>query len=82
MSTPAALQAALGTDRPTTWRARSTRGSIREEDKERRSARITPATDYALFADCDMVIEAATENEEIKREIFARALPGAEARGA
>ncbi len=32
-----------------------------------------------LFDDCDLVIEAATENEEVKREIFKTALPGAEA---
>ncbi len=33
-------------------------------------ARITPTADYAAFAPCDLVIEAATEREEIKRRIF------------
>jgi 3-hydroxybutyryl-CoA dehydrogenase len=33
-------------------------------------ARIKPAPSYADFADCDLVIEAASENEEIKRKIF------------
>jgi 3-hydroxybutyryl-CoA dehydrogenase len=33
-------------------------------------AHIKAATDYASFADCDLVIEAATENEELKRKIF------------
>ncbi len=33
-------------------------------------ARIKAAADYAGFADCDLVIEAATENEELKRKIF------------
>jgi 3-hydroxybutyryl-CoA dehydrogenase len=33
-------------------------------------ARIAPALDYSAFADCDVVIEAASENEEIKRKIF------------
>jgi 3-hydroxybutyryl-CoA dehydrogenase len=32
--------------------------------------RITPALDYDAFAECDLVIEAASENEEIKRKIF------------
>lgn len=34
-------------------------------------ARITPVADHAAFAPCDLVIEAATEREEIKRAIFA-----------
>ncbi len=38
-------------------------------------ARIKPGTDYASFADCDLVIEAATENEEIKRKIFSSVCP-------
>jgi 3-hydroxybutyryl-CoA dehydrogenase len=33
-------------------------------------AKITPVADYAAFAPCDLVIEAATEREEIKRQIF------------
>jgi 3-hydroxybutyryl-CoA dehydrogenase len=32
--------------------------------------RITPALDYDAFSECDVVIEAASENEEIKRKIF------------
>jgi 3-hydroxybutyryl-CoA dehydrogenase len=32
--------------------------------------RIKPGTDYAAFADCDLVIEAASENEQVKRGIF------------
>jgi 3-hydroxybutyryl-CoA dehydrogenase len=32
--------------------------------------RITPALDYSDFAESDLVIEAASENEEIKRKIF------------
>ena len=33
-------------------------------------ARITPIADYASMADADLIIEAATEREEIKRKIF------------
>ncbi len=51
------------------------RGRIREEDKQRAMARITVGADFALFGDCDMVIEAATEKEEIKREIFKQLTP-------
>jgi 3-hydroxybutyryl-CoA dehydrogenase len=51
------------------------RGSIREEDKEAAIGRIHTGLDYARFADCDMVIEAATEKEEVKREIFKKLVP-------
>jgi len=51
------------------------RGTIREEDKDAALARIQMGLDYKLFADCDMVIEAATEKEEIKREIFKKLTP-------
>jgi 3-hydroxybutyryl-CoA dehydrogenase len=36
---------------------------------------IKPAVAYEAFADCDIVIEAASENEEIKRKIFMRLCP-------
>jgi 3-hydroxybutyryl-CoA dehydrogenase len=51
------------------------RDKIREEDKEAAIERIRTGIDYALFADCDMVIEAATEKEEVKREIFKELVP-------
>jgi 3-hydroxybutyryl-CoA dehydrogenase len=51
------------------------RGKIREEDKDAALDRIRMGLDYAPFADCDMVIEAATEKEEIKREIFKKLVP-------
>ena len=51
------------------------RGTIREEDKDAALSRIRMGLDYALFADCGMVIEAATEKEEIKREIFKKLTP-------
>jgi len=41
--------------------------------------RISTGTDYAIFGDCDMVIEAATENEEIKRSIFRTLVPALKA---
>ena len=41
-------------------------------DLERKESleRISTCVDYAGLTDCDLVIEAATENEEIKRKIF------------
>jgi len=51
------------------------RGTIREEDKDAALERIHAGLDYALFGDCDMVIEAATEKEEVKREIFKKLTP-------
>ncbi len=48
---------------------------ISEADKSAALARIATGTDYAAFADCELVIEAATENEEIKREIFKTLIP-------
>jgi 3-hydroxybutyryl-CoA dehydrogenase len=38
-------------------------------------ARVGAAPDLADFRDCDLVIEAASENEEVKRKIFAMACP-------
>jgi 3-hydroxybutyryl-CoA dehydrogenase len=32
--------------------------------------RIKPGADYTAFADCDLIIEAASENEQVKRTIF------------
>ena len=51
------------------------KGSVSGADRDASLARIVTATDYSAFADCDMVIEAATENEEIKKKIFAALCP-------
>lgn len=47
------------------------KGKLDAQAAETALARITPITDVAPFASCDIVIEAATEREEIKRAIFA-----------
>jgi 3-hydroxybutyryl-CoA dehydrogenase len=44
---------------------------ITEEDKNAIMARISGTTDLSLAADCDLVVEAAVENMNIKKEIFA-----------
>jgi 3-hydroxybutyryl-CoA dehydrogenase len=51
------------------------RGRIGEAEKQAALARIRAGLDYALFGDCDMVIEAATEKEEVKRRIFKELTP-------
>jgi 3-hydroxybutyryl-CoA dehydrogenase len=51
------------------------KGTLTAADKDAALARIRTATDYAVFAGCDLVIEAATEREEIKTKIFATLTP-------
>ena len=46
------------------------RKRITEDDKQTALKRIATAESYDGFADCDLVIEAATEKEEVKRKIF------------
>jgi 3-hydroxybutyryl-CoA dehydrogenase len=36
---------------------------------------VKPAADLEAFSDCDIVIEAATESEDVKRKIFAKLCP-------
>jgi 3-hydroxybutyryl-CoA dehydrogenase len=57
------------------------KGKLTGEARDALLGRIATAGDYAALADCSFVVEAATENQELKRKIFAdidRAL-GAEA---
>ncbi len=46
------------------------KGQISDEDRKAALARISPSSGYEDLSDCDLVIEAATENEELKRKIF------------
>ena len=48
---------------------------IAEEDKAAAIGRISTATDVAGLSDCDMVIEAATEDEAVKIKIFESLCP-------
>ncbi|GGB89595.1 3-hydroxybutyryl-CoA dehydrogenase [Novosphingobium endophyticum] len=41
-----------------------------QADADALLARITPVADYAAMAGCDLIIEAATEREDIKARIF------------
>ncbi len=51
------------------------RGIITVADKQAALQRISYAPDYDAFADCDLVIEAATEDESVKRKIFTELSP-------
>jgi 3-hydroxybutyryl-CoA dehydrogenase len=51
------------------------KGSISHDDAERALRAITPSADIAMLADMDMVIEAASENAEIKKSIFKTLCP-------
>jgi 3-hydroxybutyryl-CoA dehydrogenase len=44
--------------------------AISEEDRKTALARIKPAEKYDALAACDLVIETATEKEDVKRKIF------------
>jgi len=48
---------------------------ISEADRQAALGRIAPAAKVDDLADCDLVIETATEKEEVKRKIFASLCP-------
>ena len=51
------------------------KGKLSEDDKAATLGRISTGTDYAIFGDCDLVIEAATEQEALKKQIFNQLCP-------
>ncbi len=51
------------------------RGRMSEEEAEATLTNIGTGTDYSIFFDCDLVIEAAVENEAVKREIYRKLVP-------
>ena len=51
------------------------RKKISEADKTAALGRFTTGTSFDMFAECDLVIEAASENEKVKKEIFAKLCP-------
>ncbi|WP_036486551.1 MULTISPECIES: 3-hydroxybutyryl-CoA dehydrogenase [Nitratireductor] len=50
-------------------------GKLKDEDRQDALKRINPAHKMEDLADADLVIEAATEDETIKRKIFAQLCP-------
>ena len=69
-----ALKRGLGVIEKNLGRAVS-KGKLTEADKAATLSRIKPTTSYADFSDSDLVIEAATEDEKIKRLIFQQLCP-------
>ena len=51
------------------------KNQITEDERVSALARITAAENLDALADCDLVIEAATENEQVKRKIFQQLCP-------
>jgi len=51
------------------------RSIISSDDRDAALARVTTSTEYEAFAESDLVIEAATEKEDVKRLIFAGLMP-------
>ncbi len=51
------------------------RSIVTDSDRAAALGRIETGQDYAFFGGCDIVIEAATENESIKKEIFQTLIP-------
>ena len=51
------------------------RGVVSEEERKAALARIAPATSLDSLGGCDLIIESATEKEDVKRKIFADLCP-------
>jgi 3-hydroxybutyryl-CoA dehydrogenase len=71
---PARLKEALATINGNMAR-QVKRKRITEDDKSAALKRIATAESYDGLTDCDLVIEAATEKEEVKRKVFAELCP-------
>ncbi|GEO17205.1 3-hydroxybutyryl-CoA dehydrogenase [Microvirga aerophila] len=68
------ISAGLASIRESTARQVS-KGVISDSDHQAALERITPARSYTDLSICDLVIEAATENEEVKSKIFTAVSP-------
>ena len=51
------------------------KGTLKEDERQIMLGRLNAAPSMEDLGDCDLVIEAATENEEIKRKIFTALTP-------
>jgi len=71
---PTALDAAVGTITRNMDR-QVKRSIVSDSDMAAAMGRIETSGDYAIFKDCDIVIEAATEDEAVKREVLKTLVP-------
>ncbi|HEX9703542.1 MAG TPA: 3-hydroxyacyl-CoA dehydrogenase NAD-binding domain-containing protein, partial [Rhodospirillales bacterium] len=65
----AALKAAMDSIKHGMER-RAARNEITKDDVAKAMKRIATGTDYGIFKGCQLVIEAATEDEQVKKEIL------------
>ncbi|MCT8268570.1 3-hydroxybutyryl-CoA dehydrogenase [Afifella sp. JA880] len=73
-NSPDRLQAGLATLEGTLARQRAS-GRISEEERQAALARVRPAKGVEGLAPADLLIEAATEDEAVKRKVFAEVCP-------
>jgi len=71
---PDRVQSGLATINGTLTRQQS-RGHITEEQRQIALARVGPAVNLDDLGEVDLVIESATENEQVKRKIFSQLCP-------
>ncbi|MEM9442011.1 MAG: 3-hydroxyacyl-CoA dehydrogenase NAD-binding domain-containing protein, partial [Pseudomonadota bacterium] len=48
------------------------KGALGSDERETALAKIKTGSDFALLANCELIIEAATENEGVKRDILSK----------
>jgi 3-hydroxybutyryl-CoA dehydrogenase len=53
---------------------RVSKGTLTDAERADALGRVVAGTDYEMFRDCQLVIEAASESEPLKREIFAEVI--------
>jgi len=53
---------------------RVNKGTLTDAQRDGALGRIVTGTDYEMFRDCQLVIEAASESEPLKRQIFAEVI--------
>src|SRR3712207_4973701 len=51
------------------------KGGVQAAERDAALKRIATATDNGRFGDCDIVVEVATENEQVKQKIYAALCP-------
>lgn len=66
-----ALERGVGVVR-TNYEASAAKGRLRTEQVEAAMDRLTPTLDFDALKDCDLIIEAAYETMEVKKELFTR----------
>src|SRR6185295_7754779 len=63
------------------YEASAAKGKLTADQVEQAMSALTPTLDFAALADCDLIIEAVSEDMDVKKEVFAKldtiARPGA-----